>query len=98
MEQKPGNMYLTHFGRVRDVERLAADMKSAVEQFAEAGRRLDGREDRSGQIRAWMQGWLMEGARRHGVTHDDRRLEEIFANDVELNAQGIEFWLDHGRG
>ena len=39
----------------------------------------------------------MERARAHGVACSDDDLREVFAGDVVLNTQGIEFWLDHGR-
>jgi len=97
MEKKPENMYLTHFGRVRDVERLAADMKYSVEYFADLGERFDGQGNRQEKISADMSDWLMGRAREHGVSCDDDELREVFANDVVLNTQGIEFWLDHGR-
>jgi hypothetical protein len=44
-----------------------------------------------------MMEWLMARARQHGVVYSDDKLREVFANDVILNTQGIEFWLDHGR-
>ena len=44
-----------------------------------------------------MMDWLMARARDHGVTYSDERLREVFASDVTLNTQGIEFWLDQGR-
>jgi len=97
MEKGPENMYLTHFGRVRDVARLAADMKSGVEQFAEFGEKFDGEEHRQDMIQDAMMEWLLQRARKHGVSHSEERLRDIFANDVVLNTQGIEFWLDHGR-
>jgi glyoxylase-like metal-dependent hydrolase (beta-lactamase superfamily II) len=97
MEKQPVNMYLTHFGRVRDVERLASEMIFGVEQFAAWGERFDGRENRQQEIETAMMEWLMERARSHGVTCSDEGLREIFAGDVVLNTQGIEFWLDHGR-
>jgi glyoxylase-like metal-dependent hydrolase (beta-lactamase superfamily II) len=97
MEKQPLNMYLTHFGRVRDVERLASEMIHGVEQFAALGERFDGRENRRQEIETAMMEWLMARARSHGVTCPDDSLREIFAGDVVLNTQGIEFWLDHGR-
>jgi len=97
MEKKPANMYLTHFGRVQDVIRLAKDMVSGVEQFAAFGEQFDGDENRREAIESAMMQWLMERARKHGVTFADDTLYEVFANDVVLNTQGIEFWLDHGR-
>jgi glyoxylase-like metal-dependent hydrolase (beta-lactamase superfamily II) len=97
MEKQPENMYLTHFGRVQDVRRLAGDMITSVEQFAAFGERFDGDENREQGIQSAMMEWLMERARNHGVKHSDSGLRDVFANDVILNTQGIEFWLDHGR-
>lgn len=97
MEQQPENMYLTHFGRVKDVERLAQDMTSSVEKFAALGEQFDGDENREQRIQSAMMDWLMERARRHGVEYGDSKLREVFAADVILNTQGIEFWLDHKR-
>ena len=97
MEKQPENMYLTHFGRIQEVQRLAEDMISGVEQFATFGEQFDGDENRQQEIRSAMMEWLMARARQHGVVYSDDKLREVFANDVILNTQGIEFWLDHGR-
>ncbi|MDH3787368.1 MAG: MBL fold metallo-hydrolase [Xanthomonadales bacterium] len=98
MQYEPDHMYLTHFGRVSDVERLARQMTEGVQMFAELGERQDGTENRSANIQSEMMAWLTARARAHGVTCSDEDLREIFAGDVLLNTQGIEFWLDHGRG
>jgi glyoxylase-like metal-dependent hydrolase (beta-lactamase superfamily II) len=97
MERRPEKMYLTHFGCVRDVPRLAEDLVAGIHQYAEWGEAFKAHPDRSAQLRSTMMNWLMERARNHGVTLPDDRLREIFIGDVELNCQGIEFWLDHGR-
>ena len=97
MEKQPESMYLTHFGRVQDLQRLADEMISSVEQFVIFAEQFDGDENRQQVIRSAMMEWLMERARQHGVTYSDDKLREVFANDVILNTQGIEFWLDHGR-
>jgi glyoxylase-like metal-dependent hydrolase (beta-lactamase superfamily II) len=97
MDREPENMYLTHFGGVRDLRRLADDLVDGIRQFAAWGETFEAHPDRSGQIRSAMMTWLVERAREHGVTLSDERLRDLFAGDVELNSQGIEFWLDHGR-
>ena len=97
LEKQPENMYLTHFGRIQDVQRLAEDMISSVERFVVFGEQFDGDENRQDGIRSAMMEWLMARARQHGVAYSDDKLREVFANDVILNTQGIEFWLDHGR-
>ena len=97
MERGPEYMYLTHFGRVGDTCRLAADMRDCVEHFVEFAHQFESDEQRTRQIQTVMMEWFIERAREHGVRLDDRGLRELFMNDVVLNTQGIEFWLDHGR-
>jgi glyoxylase-like metal-dependent hydrolase (beta-lactamase superfamily II) len=95
MEKQPDCMYLTHFGRVTDVNRLATDQIQSVEQLAAFGEQFNGSKNRKQDIQAAMMEWLMIRARKHGVDCPDDSLREIFAGDVELNTQGIEFWLDN---
>jgi glyoxylase-like metal-dependent hydrolase (beta-lactamase superfamily II) len=95
MEKSPRNMYLTHFGRVQDVVRLAEEMKAAVRQFVRFAEDSAGSEDRTAYIQTAMMDWLLEGIRQHGVTLPEDQLRAILQNDVDLNTQGIEFWLDH---
>jgi glyoxylase-like metal-dependent hydrolase (beta-lactamase superfamily II) len=97
MEKSPSNMYLTHFGRVQETERLAEDMRSAVREFVELAERFENSDDRTRCIEDAMMDRLFERARAHGVTLEEEALRETFAGDVILNTQGIEFWLDHRR-
>lgn len=97
MERGPQNMYLTHFGRVRDLHRLAADMRAGVGRFVEWGQTFATHDRRREQIEEAMMSWLIERALAHGVSHSEASLREIFRHDVTLNTQGIEHWLDHGR-
>ena len=95
MEKNPSSMYLTHFGRVREVGRLAGDMRSGVRWFVELGERFETSNDRTRCIEEAMMDGLFERARAHGVKLGEDDLRETFAGDVILNTQGIEFWLDH---
>jgi glyoxylase-like metal-dependent hydrolase (beta-lactamase superfamily II) len=97
MEREPENVYLTHFGRVRDPQRLSGDLVTGVRQFARWGEEFREHPERSERIRSAMMTWLVDGARQHGVELPDKDLRQIFEGDVELNSQGIEFWLDHPR-
>ena len=95
MEKKPAGMYLTHFGRVQDTERLAGDMRGAVHEFVEIAERFECSGERTRCIEDAMMDRLFERARAHGVVLEEDELRETFAGDVILNTQGIEFWLDH---
>jgi glyoxylase-like metal-dependent hydrolase (beta-lactamase superfamily II) len=97
MARDPEFMYLTHFGRVSDLPRLAADMRAGVAAFAQWGETFKTDESRRERIEQTMMSWLIERARQHGVGMADAALRELFHGDVTLNTQGVEFWLDHGR-
>ena len=95
MEKSPENMYLTHFGRVRDVAEMANRMKAGVRHFVEIAEAHVADKNRTENIEVAMMDWLLESTREHGVTLPEQQVREIVENDVVLNTQGIEFWLDH---
>lgn len=96
LEAEPRWMYLTHFGRVGDVEHLAADMHRAIDVLVEIAERHRHAEARTTRIQDDMWSWWLTALREHGVELPNAQLREILWPDVELNTQGIEHWLDHG--
>ena len=95
LEQSPENMYLTHFGRVGNVSKMACRMKAGVQQLVEIAETHVADDDRTQSIQTAIMDWLYTGARDHGVTLPEMRVREILQIDVFLNTQGVEFWLDH---
>lgn len=92
---EPEVMYLTHFGRVGDVERLSLDLLAGVDRLVEIAERHADSDDRTAAIQDDMLAWLKQATRDHGVTLPDEALEALLMPDVQLNTQGLEFWLDH---
>jgi glyoxylase-like metal-dependent hydrolase (beta-lactamase superfamily II) len=92
---EPECMFLTHYGRVDDVQRLAIKMIEGVDKLVEIAERYNGDDLRRQKIETAMFDWLMEGLRKHGVELADETCRELLWSDVKLNTQGIEFWLDH---
>ena len=94
MSYRPRSIYLTHYAEVRELDRLARQMKARVRAFAELGRRYASAPDRASKLRhgmfAQLGGWLDE----HGFKRDDTQRHYLLDDDVELNCQGIEVWLD----
>jgi glyoxylase-like metal-dependent hydrolase (beta-lactamase superfamily II) len=95
MEKSPKYMYLTHFGRVQDVQRLAVMEKRAIQDLVEIAEQHAGAENRTQAIETDMMEWLLSGVLEHGVSLPESTIREILQDDVVLNTQGIEFWLDH---
>ena len=94
MSYRPQAIYLTHYAEVRDLDRLAREMKTRVRAFADLGRRHATAPDRAGKLRngmfAMMSGWLDE----HNYPRADGERHRLLDDDIDLNCQGIEFWLD----
>jgi len=92
---EPGALYVTHFGRLTNLTVLAADLHRLIDAHAELGER----HRRAGEERKHL---LTEGVRslvlaereRQGWRLPSEKVLEVFALDIELNAQGLESWLD----
>ncbi|WP_234087765.1 MBL fold metallo-hydrolase [Azonexus sp. R2A61] len=98
IERKPAAVYLTHYGRVHDVERqgeaLLARLDRLVE-LAEQAQRECAAGDRQARIKQSMQQYLLGELRIHGCSLAERTILDLWAMDLELNAQGLVFWLDN---
>jgi glyoxylase-like metal-dependent hydrolase (beta-lactamase superfamily II) len=92
---KPDYMYLTHYGRVDDVQRLAKVMIDGVNTFVSFAEEYKDDDERRQKIETAMSDWLLRGLGKHGVMLDQKRSLELLGADIALNTQGIEFWLDH---
>jgi glyoxylase-like metal-dependent hydrolase (beta-lactamase superfamily II) len=97
LSRAPQAMILTHYSRVGGVERLAADLVARIDALVALGRAADGRPDRAAWLRAGMAELFLGWAATHGCPLPPERVRERLALDVELNAQGIETWLDRDR-
>lgn len=93
----PQAIYLTHYGRITDIPRCAADLIAQIEAMAEIARAHAQAPDRHARMSAALATLYLERARVHGVTLPTERVLELLAMDIELNAQGLGIWLDRGR-
>jgi len=92
---RPGAIYVTHYSQVRDVARLAADMHRLVDAHAELAQRERGAGAvRHERLKAGVKQMVLDEAQRQGWQLTRERVLEVFACDIELNAQGLGNWLD----
>jgi len=97
MEQSPQAMYLTHYGRVEGVARLAAELHEQIDAMVSLAQACDGGPDRHRALVAALSGYYLERAQAHGCALDDAEVLHLLEMDIELNAQGLEVWLDRSR-
>jgi len=93
----PVAMYVTHYGRVESVPKLAADLLEQIDAMAAIGRQLDARPDRHRCLLAALRELYVERAIAHGCPMDEAAIADALAMDIELNAQGLACWLDRAR-
>ncbi|MTW20854.1 MBL fold metallo-hydrolase [Allochromatium palmeri] len=95
MAHEPRAMYLTHYGRVdRPAEHVEA-LRQSIRDLAELALREEGQPEdgRQGRIKESVTAHLTQRAREHGVDLHDAHIQELLTVDTELNAQGLEVWL-----
>lgn len=95
MAEQPTAMYLTHYAQLTGLPEKAADLHRRLDAMlaiaeAHAG---DG-EARHEAIKREQAAYLLAELRAHGCTLPEATIMDIFATDIELNAQGMEIWLD----
>jgi hypothetical protein len=91
---KPAAMYLTHYGRVETVEKLAADLHTQIDAMVELARAAHGRPDRHVVLTGSLTDFYLARAQAHGWNGSRETLRGLLGMDIELNAQGLEVWLD----
>jgi glyoxylase-like metal-dependent hydrolase (beta-lactamase superfamily II) len=94
LAKRPEFMYLTHFGAVRDAEKLAGQYLSQVDAMADAARSLAKEPGRHDKLKRAFGDIYIAELRRSGSTQSENFLRDILAMDIELNAQGLGTWLD----
>lgn len=99
MQFQPATMYLTHYGQVTDLPAKAADLHRRLDALvAIAETHAAAGETRHDRIKQGITDYLIGELRAHGCTLPEARLLDILATDLELNTQGLTFWLDHRTG
>ena len=90
----PRAVFLTHYSRVTEVERLGADLHAGVSAFVDMAH-LHGRDpERVRRLEDAMYAWLSSGLDRHGYDGDQALRKTLLGPDIELNVQGLIAWLD----
>lgn len=97
MAYRPEAMYLTHYGRVEEVERLARSLHEQIDATVALARGYSGTVDRHRYLLDGLRELYLAHARRHGSLLDDVGVERVLGIDIELNAQGLGCWLDRAR-
>ena len=94
---EPQQLYLTHYSRVGNLERLAAEMHAGIDAYVALALEHKDHENRGAALEAGLLGYYIDRLRQHGYMGDRESIVPIMGPDITLNAQGLEVWLDRTR-
>lgn len=98
MALAPERMYLTHFGMVQHPERLAVDLHRHIDDLTElalAHEKQAAGAQRLSNLQDGVQRLVLADVAGHGCMLGQERVLELMGLDIQLNAQGLESWLQH---
>lgn len=91
----PPAVYATHYGQVNGVQDKARVLRREIEALVALAMSLkDAGATRHERLVAGVEALLVGEATWQGCRHAASRVLEVYASDSELNAQGLEVWLD----
>ena len=91
---EPEFVYLTHYSRISNLDKHAADMHSAIDAYAQIALDCEAKEDRLQAIETKLFEFICERLENHGFAGDRDAMWSVMNIDVTLNAQGLDVWLD----
>ncbi|CAM5470180.1 MBL fold metallo-hydrolase [Thauera mechernichensis] len=98
LAMQPQAMYLTHYSRITEVDRLGADLHRLIDTMVAVAQaaRGDG-VARHVEILAGLEQIMREEAARQNWALNEDETLDLLRMDLELNAQGLGVWLDSQR-
>ncbi|MDP2821152.1 MAG: MBL fold metallo-hydrolase [Sulfuritalea sp.] len=90
----PEAVYLTHFSRLTPPAELGRKVLALLDQYVAIALAASEDEDKTTRIREGLTTLLLNEAQKHGCRLGDEEILEIWKLDLELNAQGLAFWLE----
>ena len=93
----PRAAYLMHYSRVTDIPRLAENLKSQIREIVRIAKSHAASPGAGKEIAADMRALWLRLAREHGYAQSEESFDAVLGNDLELNVQGLEVWLQRLR-
>ena len=96
---RPAALYLTHYGQVVDVPRLAKDLLRLVDAHADVARRcsiVEASEERNAALVAGVRRIAIDEAARQPWAITGDAIDDILGMDIQYNADGLASWIASG--
>ena len=94
---EPKRVYLTHFGMHESVDLLGRMLKQSIHTFADIAREVAEQENAQGIIAEQLMQHCINLLLDNGCVKEVAEIREFLNMDMELNAQGLDYWLRHSQ-
>lgn len=94
MACEPEQLYLTHYSRVRNLDRLVVQMHQGIDTYVAIARQHEHDDNRLESLSASMFEYYAQRLADHGHAGDSETISSILGIDVDLNSQGLDVWLN----
>jgi len=91
----PERMFLTHYGCVENVPQLAESLRAGLQRYQALAHDTAQAPDRHAVLFEALMGDALTQLAALASPVDAATARKLLNFDIELNAQGLEFWLDH---
>ena len=94
MDCEPEQLYLTHYSRVGNLDRLALQMHLGIDDYVDMAERVEHCDNRTQKLREMLFEYYVDRLDDHGYAGGREGVRSVMDIDVRLNAQGLEVWLE----
>jgi glyoxylase-like metal-dependent hydrolase (beta-lactamase superfamily II) len=91
----PDKLYLTHYSRVQNLDRLVTQMHEGIDAYVAMAREHENDEPEA--LRTSLFDYYVQRLSEHGYSGGREAIQSALGNDVDLNSQGLETWLKRSR-
>ncbi len=93
MSYAPQYMYLTHFGRIDDLPRMAEKLHQGLDAYVELCASVN-KENRYQQLKDGLLAIYLQQLQQHECALPLEQQRELLSMDLDINAQGLEVWME----
>jgi glyoxylase-like metal-dependent hydrolase (beta-lactamase superfamily II) len=92
---QPQAIYLTHFSQIRDIPTMAAKLKTCLQAHVDIAQAAAGKgQQRIDEIKAGLAEWIQRESVNQDWGLQGDAAVKFLAMDIDLNAQGLNVWLE----
>mgnify|MGYP000960452566 CR=1 FL=1 len=95
LKYQPQYIYPTHYGRLENIQLLARQLHESIDILASIAQSTPAGPERLKNMQNKIEKVYFEKLKNHGCTLDRETILKYWKTDIELNAQGLECWLEN---